>query len=35
MAVALSPSGGLSITYMAGAGNTTNVEFVVTGYFVP
>ncbi len=35
MAVALSPSGGLSVTYMAGAGNTTNVEFVVTGYFVP
>jgi hypothetical protein len=33
--VALSPTGSLSITYMAGAGNTTNVEFVVTGYFMP
>ena len=30
-----STSGALSVTYMAGAGNTTNVEIVVTGYFVP
>ena len=33
--VSLSPSGNLSVTYMGGAGNTTNVAFVVTGYFVP
>jgi hypothetical protein len=32
--VALSPTGTLSITYMGAAGNTANVEFVVTGYFV-
>jgi hypothetical protein len=28
-------SGSLSVTYMASAGNYTNVEIVVTGYFVP
>jgi hypothetical protein len=33
--VVLSPTGTLSITYMGAAGNTTNVVFVVTGYFVP
>jgi hypothetical protein len=33
--VALGPTGTLSITYMGGAGNTTNIEFVVTGYFAP
>jgi hypothetical protein len=32
---ALGPTGTLSITYMGGAGNTTNIEFVVTGYFAP
>jgi len=32
--VAMSPTGTLSITYLGAAGNTTNVEFVVTGYFV-
>jgi hypothetical protein len=33
--VALGGSGTLSITYMGGTGSTTNVMFVVTGYFVP
>ena len=33
--VALSPTGTLSITYMASGGNTTNVTLDVTGYFVP
>jgi hypothetical protein len=33
--VALSGSGTLSVTYMGTKGNTTNVVFVVTGYFVP
>jgi hypothetical protein len=34
--VALNPSdGSLSVTYMSGAGNTTNVVIVATGYFVP
>ena len=33
--VALSPSGALSITYMGPAGATTNIVFIVTGYFVP
>jgi hypothetical protein len=33
--VALSPTGTLSVTFMSGAGNSTNVGIVVTGYFVP
>ena len=33
--VSLSPGGNLSVTYMGGAGNTTNVVIIVTGYFVP
>jgi hypothetical protein len=33
--VALGPTGTLSITYMGAVGNTTNVVFIVTGYFVP
>ena len=33
--VALSGGGALSVTYMGGPGATTNVAFVVTGYFAP
>jgi hypothetical protein len=33
--VALSSSGSLSVTFMSGAGNSTNLGIVVTGYFVP
>jgi hypothetical protein len=33
--VALSGSGSLSVTFMSGAGNSTNLGIVVTGYFVP
>ncbi len=33
--VPLSSSGGLSVTYKAGAGKTTDLVFDVTGYFVP
>jgi outer membrane protein assembly factor BamB len=33
--VALSPSGSLSVTYLGSPRSTTNVVFVVTGYFVP
>jgi hypothetical protein len=33
--VALSPTGSLSVTFMSGAGNSTNAGIVVTGYFVP
>jgi hypothetical protein len=32
--VALSSTGSLSLTYMAGAGNKTDVVLYVTGYFV-
>jgi len=32
--VALGAGGSLAITYMGYGTNTTNVEFVVTGYFV-
>jgi hypothetical protein len=32
--VALSGTGTLSLTYMSGAGNTTNVVLYVNGYFV-
>jgi hypothetical protein len=32
--VALSSSGTLSLTYMSGAGHTTDVVLFVTGYFV-
>jgi hypothetical protein len=32
--VALSSTGTLSLTYMSGAGNTTNVVLYVNGYFV-
>jgi hypothetical protein len=35
LTVALSGTGTLGVTYMAGAGNTTNVVIFVTGYFVP
>jgi hypothetical protein len=35
LTVALSPGGNLSATYMGGAGNTTNIVIIVTGYFVP
>jgi hypothetical protein len=33
--VALAPDGTLAVTYMGFAGNHANIEFVVTGYFVP
>jgi hypothetical protein len=33
--VALSPTGTLSATYMAGSGNTTDLVFDLTGYFTP
>jgi len=33
--VAVGPTGDLAITYMTSAGNTTNVVFIVTGYFAP
>jgi hypothetical protein len=33
--VALSGTGTLGVTYLGGAGNTTNVIVIVTGYFVP
>jgi hypothetical protein len=33
--VALGAGGNLSVTFMGGAGTTTNVVFVTTGYFVP
>jgi hypothetical protein len=33
--VSLSSAGGLSVTFMSGAGNSSNVGIVVTGYFVP
>jgi hypothetical protein len=35
LTVALSAAGTLSATYMSGAGNTTDLVFDVTGYFVP
>jgi len=35
LTVALSSAGTLSATYMSTAGNTTNLVFDVTGYFVP
>jgi uncharacterized Zn-binding protein involved in type VI secretion len=35
MTVALGTSGSLSATYMANAGNTTDLVFDVTGYFTP
>jgi hypothetical protein len=35
LTVALSGTGTLGVTYMAGAGNTTNAVIFVTGYFVP
>jgi hypothetical protein len=35
LTVALSPSGTLSATYMSTPGNTTDLVFDVTGYYVP
>ena len=35
LTVALSSSGSLSLTYISGGGNKTNVVVTVTGYFVP
>ena len=34
LTVALSPSGGLSATYISSSGNNTHLVFDVTGYFV-
>jgi hypothetical protein len=35
LTVALSATGTLSATYMSSSGNTTDLVFDVTGYFVP